>query len=175
MAGMGESERRHGGRGPVDLLVVRHAHAGDPAVWRGPDDARPLSTRGENQVARLVALLQRTGVRPNLILTSPKLRATQTATPIGEALGVPVRVEPLLGLSVDLLDLERMLASAGDPPSAMVVGHDPDFTELVEELTGASSLPVAKGGIVRLECARPLVPGSGVLHWLVPPDLMKDL
>lgn len=172
---MSEGDRRHGGHGGVDLYVVRHAHAGDAEAWRGPDDSRPLSTRGENQVARLATFLQRTGARPDLILTSPKLRASQTAVPIAEALGVPVRSEPLLGMQVDLLDLERLIAASGDPASVMIVGHDPDFSELVEELTGAASLPLAKGSVARLDCTRPLVPGAGVLRWLVPPDLLRDL
>jgi phosphohistidine phosphatase len=171
---MSEGDRRHGSHGGVDLYVVRHAHAGDAEAWRGPDEARPLSARGENQVARLVAFLVRAGVKPAVILTSPKLRASQTAAPIAEALGVPLRAEPLLGMEVDLLDLDRLLAAGGDPPSAMIVGHDPDFTEILEELTGASSMPMVKGAIARLDCTRPLVPGAGVLRWFVPPDLLKD-
>jgi phosphohistidine phosphatase SixA len=73
-----------------------------------------------------------------------------------------------------LADLERILSAAGDPASAMVVGHDPDFTALVEELTGADSLPLTKGAIARIDCTRPLAPGAGVLRWLVSPDLLKD-
>ncbi len=172
---MSEGDRRHGGHGGVDLYVVRHAHAGDAEAWRGPDEARPISARGEGQVARLAAFLKRAGAKPGVILTSPKLRASQTAAPIAEALGVPLRVEPLLGMEVDLLDLERLLAAAGDPASAMIVGHDPDFTEILEELTGAISMPMAKGAIARVDCTRPLVPGAGVLRWFVPADLMKDL
>ena len=172
---MGEGDRRHGSHGGVDLYVVRHAHAGDAEAWRGPDDARPLSARGENQAGRVAAFLKRAGVKPGVILTSPKLRASQTAAPIAEALGAPLRVEPLLGIEVDLLDLDRLLTAAGDPASAMIVGHDPDFTEILEELTGAISMPMAKGAIARVDCTRPLVPGAGVLRWFVPADLMKDL
>ncbi len=173
---MSDGDRRHGGRGRTDgieLYVLRHAHAGDPSAWHGPDDARPLSARGENQVARLVAFLRRTGDRPELILTSPKERAKQTAAPVATALDVPLRVEPLLGMPFGLADLERILSAAGDPASAMVVGHDPDFTGLAEELTGAGSLPLTKGAIARIDCTRPLVPGAGVLRWLVSPDVLK--
>lgn len=172
---MSDGDRRHGGRAvAVALYVLRHAHAGDPSAWRGPDDARPLSVRGENQVARLAAFLRRTRDRPQLILTSPKERAKQTAAPVATALDVPLRVEPLLGMPFGLADLERILSAAGDPASAMVVGHDPDFTALVEELTGAGSLPLTKGAIARIDCTRPLAPGAGVLRWLVSPDLLKD-
>ncbi len=109
---MSDGDRRHGGRGRADgieLYVLRHAHAGDPAAWHGPDDARPLSARGENQVARVAAFLRRTGVRPELILTSPKQRATQTAAPVAFALDVPLTIEPRLGVPFGLADLERIL------------------------------------------------------------------
>jgi len=174
---MSDGDRRHGGRGRTDgieLYVLRHAHAGDPAAWHGPDDARPLSARGENQVARVAAFLRRTGVRPELILTSPKQRAAQTAAPVAVLLDVPLTIEPRLGVPFGLTDLERILSAAGDPASAMIVGHDPDFSRLVEDLTGAGSLPMAKGGIARIDCIRPLAAGAGVLRWLVPPDLLKD-
>ncbi len=173
---MSDGERRHGGhRGSIELYIVRHAHAGDPEAWRGPDDERPLSPKGENQAARLAAFLTRIGARPQVILTSPRLRASQTAAPIGAALQVPVRPEPLLATAVDLVDLERLLAAAGDPERAMIVGHDPDFSELASELTGAEALPLAKGSVACIDANRPLLPGAGVLRWLVTPDLLKAL
>ena len=171
---MGEGERRRGSPESVELYLVRHAHAGDPEAWHGPDDARPLSAKGQGQTAKLAAFLRRVGVRPRAILTSPRLRASQTATPIGDALGVEVRAEPLLAAGVDLVDLERMLSAAGDPASLMIVGHDPDFSALAAELTGAETLPLPKGAAARIDAGRPLVPGSGVLRWLVPPDLMPE-
>jgi phosphohistidine phosphatase SixA len=172
---MSETERRRGGHDSVELYLVRHAHAGDPETWRGPDDARPLSSKGERQTARLAAFLARAGVRPAVILSSPKVRATQTAEPLGEALRVQVRVEPLLAAGLDLVDLERILAMSGDPASLMIVGHDPDFSALVNELTGADRLTMPKGAAARIDASRPLVPGAGVLRWLVPPDLLQEV
>ena len=54
----------------------------------------------------------------------------------------------------------------------MIVGHDPDFTELVSELIGAPSLPMRKGALARLDAARPLRPGGAILRWLIPPDAL---
>lgn len=171
---MSDGDRRHGGRASVELYLVRHAHAGDPAAWRGPDEERPLSAKGEAQAVRLAAFLTRVSVRPALVLTSPKLRSTQTAGPIGSALGLPVRTEPLLEGGTDLVDLERILSAAGDPASLLVVGHDPAFSEIAAELTGADELPLPKGSLARIDARRPLVPGSGVIRWLIPPDLLGE-
>ena len=168
---MSKGERQRGREG-VELYLVRHAHAGDPGAWQGNDDDRPLSSRGERQAAGLATFLARVGLRPTAILTSPRLRATQTAAPIGRALHVDVHPERLLAAGVDLGDLERILVAAGDPPSLLVVGHDPDFSELARELTGAGALPLPKGSLARIDASRPLVPGCGVLRWLVPPELL---
>jgi phosphohistidine phosphatase SixA len=54
-----------------------------------------------------------------------------------------------------------------------VVGHDPDFSDLVAELTGFPSLSMKKGAFVRVDVDRPLRAGAGTLAWLVPPDLLK--
>lgn len=171
---MSEGDRRHGSPGSVELYLVRHGHAGDPEAWHGPDEKRPLSAKGEGQASKLAAFLRRAGVHPRAILTSPKLRASQTAAPIGDALGVQVRAEPLLAAGADLVDLERILSAAGDPASLLIVGHDPDFSALAAELTGAETLPLPKGAAARIDANRPLVPGSGVLRWLVPPDLLPE-
>ena len=172
---MSETERRRGGHGQVEIYLVRHAHAGDPDAWHGPDDERPLSSKGQGQAARAAAFLKRAGVRPDALLSSPKLRSTQSAAPIADALGVAVRTDPLLASGTDLVDLERILVATGNPGSVVVVGHDPDFSEIAAELTGADSLPVPKGAIVRIDATRPLVPGAGVVRWLIPPDLLSEL
>ncbi len=170
---MSDGGRRHGEH-EVDLYLVRHAHAGDAETWRGPDEARPLSARGREQTARLAAFLHRLGGAPGLILTSPKLRASETAAPIADAIGAQVRAEPILAEAPDLLDLERLLAAAGDPASVLIVGHDPDLTSILEEITGATSIPLPKAALARVTSSRPLVPGSGVLRWLLPPDVLPE-
>jgi phosphohistidine phosphatase len=157
---------------PTDLYLVRHAHAGDPARWTGDDAQRPLSARGRLQAERLARYLA--GLAPDIgvILTSPKVRARETAEPIAAALGLELRVDDRLGGGLTLAGLESVLADAGDPASAMVVGHDPDFSDLVAELCGAPDLPMRKGALARFEAVRPLQPGAATLRWLIPPDAL---
>jgi broad specificity phosphatase PhoE len=76
------------------LLLIRHAHAGDRARWRGPDDQRPLSEKGWRQARGLVPLLSADAV--GRIASSPSLRCVQTVLPLAEARGLHVEEDPRL-------------------------------------------------------------------------------
>ncbi len=157
----------------TELHLLRHAHAGDPATWEGPDERRPLSDKGEKQADRLGRFLAEIGFKPDAILTSPKARAAQTAEIVALRLGVPVAVEARLAGGVDLRDVDDILGDAGDPKRPVIVGHDPDFSELVALLCGSSRIPMKKGAFARIDVSRPLEPGTGTLRWLIPPDLLR--
>jgi len=116
--------------------------------------------------------LARYGFRPDIIISSPKARALETATIVAGHLGVPVRTVPGLAGPLDAGDLEAMLATTGDPARPVLVGHDPALSELAAELVGLDELPLRKGALVRLDLDRPLVPGTGLIRWLIPPDLL---
>ena len=154
------------------LHFLRHADAGDPAAWTGPDAARPLSDKGRKQSKRLGEHLAAIGFEADAVITSPKIRAAQTAEIAAEALGAKVSIDERLGggLEVDVLD--AVLGDAGDPGRVVVVGHDPDFSELLSELVG-TRLEMKKGAFARVEIERPLRPGGGTLRWLLPPDSLK--
>jgi phosphohistidine phosphatase len=157
----------------TELYLLRHAHAGDPLAWDGPDDRRPLSDKGEKQSDRLGRFLAGIGFLPDAIITSPKARAAQTAEIVGSRLGVPVGIDERLGGQLGIGALEGVLRDAGDPERPVIVGHDPDFTDLVAILCGASRVPMRKGALARIDVGRPLEPGGGMLRWLVPPDLLR--
>ncbi len=159
-------------RSEIQLHLLRHAHAGDPLKWSGPDDVRPLSERGRLQAERLGLFLAAAGFAPDAIVSSPKTRALETARLVAAPLGLPVRVDDVLAGGLDMASLEALLAGAGDPARPMLVGHDPDFGELAALLIGVAELPVRKGALVRIDLTRPLEPGGGVLRWLLPPDLL---
>ncbi len=79
-----------------------------------------------------------------------------------------------LGEPLDLEAVERLLAAVGNPGRPVLVGHDPDFSMLAAELTGAPELPMRKGALARIDIVPPLQPGRGILRWLVPPDLFGE-
>ena len=154
------------------LYLLRHADAGDPEAWTGPDDARPLSGKGEKQSRRLGKLLASTGFAPSVILSSPKLRARQTAEILAAELGREVAIDDRLAFGLDAVAVEAILFDAGEPEEPVLVGHDPDFSDLTAWLIGAPSFAMKKGALVRIDTVRPISRASGTLRWLVPPDLL---
>ena len=155
------------------LYLLRHAHAGSAAAWGGDDAERPLSERGKDQARRLGKLLAERGVVPDTIISSPKARARQTANLVADALGVGVTSDERLAQDFDLDALADLMAGVGSG-SLMVVGHDPDFSDMLATLVGAPDMPMRKGAIARVDVALPLGPGCGILRWLFPPELLPD-
>ena len=155
----------------MELYLLRHADAGDPAEWDGDDAKRPLSAKGEKQARNLARLLSKNGFAPDSIVTSPKVRARQTAEVLAEAVGVNVDIDARLGALDGLDELDAVVTDAGGS-KVVVVGHDPDFSDLCAELTGTPNLPIKKGAMCRIDVSLPLRPGRATLRWLVPPDLL---
>ncbi len=120
------------------LWFLRHAEAEDGR----PDDERPLSERGIRQAELAGRALARLGAEIDACLTSPKLRALQTAQLACEPLGLVPTVEP--ALAGEPFDVHELTAGRGD--NVMLVGHDPSFTFTVHDLTGAQSR-LRKGGL----------------------------
>jgi phosphohistidine phosphatase len=159
-------------RDSIELHLLRHAHAGEPAGWTGSDDDRPLSAKGEGQAQRLGRFLAELAFEPDAIITSPKVRAARTAEIVAAALGREVRHDDRLAGGFDLVTIEAMLFDAGEPVKPVLVGHDPDFSELMATLCATANVPMRKGAFARIDASRPLAPGGGTLRWLVSPDLL---
>jgi phosphohistidine phosphatase len=123
------------------LWLLRHAEARDGK----PDDERRLTELGERQARAAGQALARLGVTVDACLTSPKLRARQTAELACEPLGVEVTVEPRLG--GEPFDARELVAGLGD---VLLVGHDPSFSITLHELTGAQAR-LRKGGLAGVE------------------------
>jgi phosphohistidine phosphatase len=155
------------------LYLLRHADAGDPEAWTGPDAVRPLSDKGRKQSKRLGDHLASIGFTVDAIITSPKIRAEQTAEIVAERVKAKVSVDDRLAHGFDIDTVEAILSDAGDPERAVLVGHDPDFSETLSTLCGPR-LEMRKGAFARVEIDRPLRPGGGTLRWLISPDALKE-
>ena len=154
-----------------ELYFVRHADAGDPAEWSGDDADRPLSKKGRRQARRLANVLDDLNVRPDVLLTSPKLRADDTAKALARRLRVPATVDQRLAGELDGRALDALLAGLDAGAGRVVlVGHDPDFSQVVSWLVGAP-ISMRKGALARVDLpGRTAAAGVGSLRWLLPPD-----
>ena len=159
-------------RADLQLHFLRHADAGDPEAWARPDAERPLSPKGERQAERLGAFLAELAFRPDAIISSPKVRARQTADLVAGSLGVAVHEDERLAAGFEPATLDAILADAGGPRRPVIVGHDPDFSQVLGWLVGADGLAMKKGSFARADVRGPVADGHGTLRWLVPPDLL---
>lgn len=155
------------------LHLLRHADAGDPEAWEGDDAARPLSDKGRKQSNRLGAYLASIEFQGGPFITSPKIRAAETAQLVADQVKAKVVEDRRLAGGLDAETVEAILDDADDPERAVLVGHDPDFSELLADLCGTPDVEMRKGAFARIEIGRPLRPGAGKLRWLIPPDALK--
>ena len=122
------------------LWLLRHAEAEDGL----PDDERPLTARGVAQADAAGRALAVLGVSIDACLSSPKLRAVQTAERACEPLGVPVTIER--ALAGEPFDASELVAGLGE---VLLVGHDPSFSLQLHDLTGTQAR-MKKGGLAAI-------------------------
>ena len=125
------------------LLLLRHGDAADES----PDAERPLTAKGREQSQAAGGALRALGIEIDACLSSPKVRAVDTARIACEELG-GVEVETDERLAGGPFDAAGLAAEHGE--AVLLVGHDPDFTNAVRDLTGARA-KLKKGGLAMID------------------------
>ena len=124
------------------IWLLRHGEAEDGS----PDAERPLTKKGQRQSRAAGAALKKMGVKPDACLSSPKVRAADTAKLACKELGIEVQLEPKLAGGP--FEAEALVAGLGN--DVLLVGHDPDFSMAVHSLTGAQAR-MKKGGLAGID------------------------
>jgi phosphohistidine phosphatase len=150
------------------LYFLRHGEADWPD-WRKPDDERPLTERGKKEMGKVAGFLTRLDLRVDQILTSPLPRAEQTARIAAKHFGLKLREVELLQPGFRPGELKQLVKKY-PVENLMLVGHEPDFTEVISALTGAS-LKLSKAGCALVEMD--ITTMRGRLLWLFPPKVAK--
>jgi phosphohistidine phosphatase len=157
----------------MKLYFVRHATAARKSTWHTDDDLRPLTRAGRSRFRMAAESLVASGsLSPDRILTSPLVRAVQTAAILDKALGggIPIEEEWRLGHSFDVSDLRALLAQKPRVRSLAIVGHNPSMCEVLAHITGDSDIDLRKGAVALIEITDAKMP-SGKLMWLAPPSI----
>jgi phosphohistidine phosphatase len=165
----------------MDIYVIRHAVAEhrDPLRWPN-DDERPLTEDGAARMREAARGLQRVADPPTMVLSSPLVRAWQTARILHEEIAWP-EPEELLELGPDRQPVEATtaLAALDTVGPLALIGHEPHLSRLTSFLlTGGESLRVElkKGGTVRLATENEHVePGELTLEWLLQPKALRAM
>lgn len=163
---------------PVELYLVRHAIAAERGPeW--PDDARrPLTERGIQRFREEVAGLRTLDVAIQEVISSPLVRAKQTADLLAAGLdGKPVvRILKALEPGHSPTTVISQLAKLARRSKIAIVGHEPDLGELAAHLVGASRpLPFRKGSVCRIDLESFTSRHAGSLIWFVTPKMLRQL
>ena len=166
-------------RREIQLYVIRHGVAAERGdAW--PDDSeRPLTSNGAARLRRAGRSLASLGVVFDLILTSPLVRALQTAEILADAQENRPPIAVLDALSPGgahagvLAELEKHARKAR---KIAIVGHAPGIGELAARLISARRpLALKKGAIARIDVAALPTTEPGILRWLLPPKLLRAI
>ncbi len=149
------------------LYIVRHAEAIERSGTM-PDAVRYLTPKGRLVFRKVAKRVRHEGINPDVIFTSPLLRAGQTAEILAEHLKHQGRVVVAGELSpgFDLRALRSLLVGAGSPEEAAFVGHEPDLGDLAATLLALpGGFPLRKGAVLALEVDIGVPKGSAKFLW----------
>jgi phosphohistidine phosphatase len=164
----------------MDCVLLRHGIAVERDEWEGPDTDRPLTERGAKRVAQVAAGLNRLGLQPTHVLSSPLIRAIETTKIVHRLL----RVRPAVQIIDELLPdapPDRLLSILHDfQPEACVlcIGHEPQLGMAASFMLSGratASFPMKKAGACLIELPMPVKPGRGVLRWWMTPSQLRTM
>ena len=164
------------------LLIIRHAIAEDREEWAKtgkPDDERPLTARGRKRMRQTAEGIARLVEAPEVVGTSPLVRAVQTAEVVAETFGVEKTAEvPALSPGADFGDLVTWLRSLKTNGTVAVVGHEPHLSGFAcYLLTGRreSFLELKKGAACLIQLSEPPTPGVARLLWSMAAGQLRSI
>jgi phosphohistidine phosphatase len=157
----------------MEVYFLRHGDAGSRESWKGSDASRPLSDEGAARMERESSTMVLLQLSLGLILSSPLVRARQTAEIVARGLGLADtladddRLSPGFGIE----DLGRIMRDHRSMSALMLVGHEPDFSTVIAACMGGGRVDCKKGGLARVDFldASSL---KGLLVWLLPPRVL---
>ena len=164
--------------GPYEIYLIRHGVAEERSeAW--PDDGkRPLTEEGEQRMRKSARGLARMGVSLDVVLTSPLVRARQTAELVAAAfdprphLVTAESLAPGGSYQAVIADLEKHTKKI----SIALVGHEPGIGELAARLAGSRHpFEFKKGAVCRIDLDALPPTGPGTLRWFLTPKVMRGL
>lgn len=156
------------------VYFLRHASAGEKKLK--DDDKRPLDKEGIEQCGHIGRLLAALDVQPDLVLSSPLKRATQTASLVANELGYEskIQIEPALRPTSSYDAFREMLRHAAKLEAIIVVGHNPNLSRFLSLLVSNGSndrwMEMKKGSVARVDYS----PKNSTLDWMITPKIAKS-
>ncbi len=164
----------------MQLYIMRHAIAALREKWIGPDEDRPLTLSGRARMRQAARGLRALRIRFDLVVSSPLVRAVQTAEIVPRVLKQPPQIEICPALAPGMVPDQLFQFLAGYPAAkrVLLVGHEPDLGNFALTLIGCAQpdcFPLRKGGVCRIDIDQVPPTGAGVLVWALTPRIMRSL
>jgi phosphohistidine phosphatase len=164
----------------MEVVFLRHGPAEDREEWKSDDRDRPLTAEGFERTKAAVRGLRTLKIRPNAILSSPLLRALETAEIAMKGLGTDAKVEIAdeLGPAASPDRIIARLGELADKPVVLCVGHEPHLSTTASAMISgktAASLEMKKAGACCIRFTGPPKAGAGTLLWLLPPKSLRAI
>jgi phosphohistidine phosphatase len=164
---------------PFELYLVRHAIAAERGANYPDDRERPLTSQGISRFKQAVEGLKDVEVKLDLVLTSPLVRAVQTAELLVTGIGGKPRLDTLDALAPGgrmSLVLETIAKSSKRAHRIALVGHEPDMGDLAARLLRSrGTIEFKKGAVCCIELDGAMPNGPGTLRWLLPPKALRKM
>jgi len=162
----------------MELVFLRHGAAADREDWTGDDADRPLTADGADRTKEVVRGLKALKIKPDVILSSPLLRARETAEIAKKGLitGAKVDLAEELGLAASPDRLIARLGDLADKPVVLCVGHEPHISTTISAMVSgkvAASIDIKKAGACCIRFTGIPKAGTGTLLWLLPPKFLR--
>jgi phosphohistidine phosphatase len=160
----------------MNCYFLRHGVAVEPQEWRGSDADRPLTRDGIKRMEHEAGGIARLSLDLRLIVTSPLLRAKQTASIVADELRMrdELVVDDRLANGFNAEGCRAILADHADADSVLLVGHEPTMSAVIGELIGGASVELKKGGLAGVELAG-RAGRAGTLICSIPPKVLVGL
>ena len=164
--------------GACELYLIRHGVADERGDGWPDDTKRPLTEAGTTRMRKSMRGLVQAGIAFDVVLTSPLVRARQTADVVAAAFDprppifVVESLAPGGAYGAVLADVEKHARKG----RVALVGHEPDLGEMTGRLLGARQpIEYKKGSVCRIDLASVPPSGPGALRWFLTPKLMRRL
>jgi phosphohistidine phosphatase len=165
----------------MKIYLIRHSNAVDPGTPGYEDDStRPLTEKGRDKMDRIASALQVLGLKPDLIVSSPYVRARETAEIVAKVL----KYKKDLAFCEELVpmgDADEVIGEINEKYNVdelVLVGHEPSMSTLIGTLTAGTpdlALTMKKGGVCCLSADDLRTSRTAILEWLLTPKLLSGL
>jgi phosphohistidine phosphatase len=169
----------------MNLFILRHAialNAGEDGLPKDlPDADRPLSKEGKEKLLRSCAALREMKLNFDAVLSSPLLRAKQTAQIVAKELKLkskPVQTAQLAPDGSPKLLIEQLLETGVTAKNILLVGHEPYLSQFISLLISGSTtaaIELKKGGLAKLEVRHLGYARCATLAWLLTPKQLRQM